>query len=625
MRYFWMIGLYVGLVYGGEMDRLLEHYQEASELSKKTKDESRGHLTIYTRDDLERMQVETLKDLLKSLRFSRYLENRLGDPDLFNNDPIVYNSKSVRIYINEHEMVVPITGSGFFLFGNIDLDFVDHVEVYQGFPSFDFAIEPASVVIKLYTKSAKRDAGSRIKGEVASHYSHKENFYTAGYTSQGDVAYFLYANHTDDRRERRQLGSDLLSRDRKVDHLYTSVEKGQHLIEMQAFWQKSDNLLGLFPYVVPEDTYTNRTFFNVSYSYFSEDKRLALHASYLKGKITLDEVYTPTLPVLYGGYSHASYDKRASALTLLSKKKFTIGKHAISLGLQYRHKSFTLDDFTYDSIINTVPQYYNKETIYSLFLEDYMSITESDLVGISLMQQYYKRDGKMHDETIPQARLSYIHADIHDDVSFTAKTFFSYREMMPDPIATATTHMGNPKLTAENIIVASQEFGYKKGALDTKVVIGSSRTQGYLVPNTRGVMQNSDKRLTLKFASLEMGYQFRAHDRLRLMWSYLNVSGDDTDKDVKLYNCTIQMLNTIGKFDLFNELVINKNYGGVKDGYDYSMGVRYRITKDLHIKLKGENIFDSGLTQKFLYRIPTEQIEVPVIERKFRVGLEYLF
>ncbi|MBL6973380.1 MAG: TonB-dependent receptor, partial [Sulfurimonas sp.] len=63
-----------------DLDTLLENYQKESDLSQKTKDESAGNLIVYTRDDLERMQVESLKDILKSLRGFTYLENRFGQP-----------------------------------------------------------------------------------------------------------------------------------------------------------------------------------------------------------------------------------------------------------------------------------------------------------------------------------------------------------------------------------------------------------------------------------------------------------------------------------------------------------------------------------------------------------------
>ena len=89
--------------YAQDIDDLLTQYKEASELSHKTKDEAAGNLIVYTRDDLERMQANTLKDIIKSLRFFQYAENRMGQPDMLNQDPITYYSKGVRLYLNDNE------------------------------------------------------------------------------------------------------------------------------------------------------------------------------------------------------------------------------------------------------------------------------------------------------------------------------------------------------------------------------------------------------------------------------------------------------------------------------------------------------------------------------------------
>ena len=68
------------------IDSLLQEYEKNSELSNKTKDESAGNLIVYTRDDLERMQAESLQDVLKSLRLFSYIENRIGQTDILNQD-----------------------------------------------------------------------------------------------------------------------------------------------------------------------------------------------------------------------------------------------------------------------------------------------------------------------------------------------------------------------------------------------------------------------------------------------------------------------------------------------------------------------------------------------------------
>jgi hypothetical protein len=87
------------------------------------------------------------------------------------------------------------------------------------------------------------------------------------------------------------------------------------------------------------------------------------------------------------------------------------------------------------------------------------------------------------------------------------------------------------------------------------------------------------------------------------------------------------MINTISKFDIFNELVINTGFDNLDNGFDYSAGIRYAFHPDFHINLKGENIFDTGLTRKYYYNtsLVPKRLEVPVVEQKFMLTMEYLF
>lgn len=54
-------------------------------------------------------------------------------------------------------------------------------------------------------------------------------------------------------------------------------------------------------------------------------------------------------------------------------------------------------------------------------------------------------------------------------------------------------------------------------------------------------------------------------------------------------------------------------------GYDYSAGAIYNYSKNIDIKLKGENIFDQA-SQGNIYGI-----KVPALERRGILTLEYIF
>ena len=151
MKIFFLIILtFSTLLQAYDIDEMLDLYRKSSDLSQKTKNESLGHLTVYTRDDIERMQAHTLGELLNSLRSFRYKENMLGLPDVLHTDPSLYASDTVKIFINDHEITSAFAGSGLFIYGNIELGFVDHVEIYEGSTSTAVNSEPAIVTITLF-------------------------------------------------------------------------------------------------------------------------------------------------------------------------------------------------------------------------------------------------------------------------------------------------------------------------------------------------------------------------------------------------------------------------------------------------------------------------------------------
>ena len=610
-------------LYAQNLDSLLSSYKSASELSKKTKDENAGNLIVYTRDDLERMQVESLQDLLKSQRFFRYLENRLGEPDLLNNDPLAYSSKAVKIYLNDTELTNPIAGTGIITFGNIAMDFIDHVEIYQGFPSFEFAIEPAVLVIKLYTKSPKKDAGSRIKALVGTNGSNKENIYTADVT-ENNIGYFLYANHEDQNRYKRSAEDKTLKRDVHTNHFYGSFEKESTKLELNALKIKRDEFLGVLPYAVPENSKKEQSHFTATLSTkLLSDKSLSLHADYLQTSGEYKATYSPALPAFFGGFSSFEQPYNSQALTLLAKKEYHFAKNSLSLGLQFRHKSFQFSKIKEDGVENTTPQKYTGENIYSLFIEDSYAFTQNDLLSLSFMQQHYQRNNNVKSMSPQQLRLGYIKSLQH----FTSKTFLNKQQLVPEPYMTAEPYIGNPDLGPATYTGGTQEFSYKTKEHFSRLMFGYTQIKDFLVPNKVGKIQNSQKELSTYVASLEYKYHFRKSDELHLEANLLKLDGTDIALDTTHINYLIRILNSFSKLNIFNELIINKGYDSKQIEYNYSVGAKYAVTQDLKVTFKGDNVFNKGLTRDYMYAIlpTTKSLTVPVVEQKFMFGMEYLF
>ncbi len=611
-----------------DIDVLLQDYHKESELSKKTKDESAGNLIVYTRDDLERMQVESLKDLLKSLRFFAYAENRLGQPDILNQDPITYYSKSVRVYLNENELLTAITGSGLILFGDMEMDFIDHVEIYEGFPSFDFGIEPATIVIRLYSKTAEHDEGGRVKATIGSHGTNKQNVY---YTNQENgISYFIYANRTDDKKDSYIHQGETLRRDEQTNRFYGSLEVENHRLEFHAMKADGDAFLGSLVGNTPHSTFAEASFINLStHSKFLNDS-LTLNLSYIDAQHDLSYKYNPATPIFMPPASFVtSLDQtiEEEAFTANLKKVWDLDIHTISAGVQYRYKHFDLTDVTVNAFISPTTQAYYKEEVFSIFLQDLIALNDNHLISLSVMNLIYERDGNVDDPNTLQLRLGYIYSNNE----WVSKTFISHQEFASEPYMTISPHYGNALLKPETYTSIFQEISYETSRTIYKVILGYGSNEKVPILDQNFQMQNSSKKIYGHLAAAEYTLLFNQKDKLELQANYTYIESPYGNKALKHYAYVARMLNSISKFDIFNELLVRSGYKNISTGYDYSAGVKYNLNRDFHINLKADNIFNKGLKWDYINQIDpatgltSDRVVVPVVERRFLLGMEYLF
>ena len=631
MKVLFLIIMVFNIAYSQSLDTLLKDYAQESDLSKQTKSESAGNLIVYTRDDLQRMQVETLSDILKSLRFFPYRENRIAQPDYLNQDPITYYSKSIRVYLNENELLSPIAGSGLILFGNMEMDFIDHVEIYEGFPSFDFGTEPATVVIRLYTKTAKHDEGGRVKATVGSYGTNKQNVY---YTNAvEDFSYFIYANRLEDNKKQYEHNNETLRRDRVSNRFYSSINNENHKLEVHLLKTEGDAFLGSLVGNIPQETSADSSYASLSLNSKFMNDSLKVNISYLKTSSYFSYTYNPSTPVLLPIDSAPfvvainSLDQtiHEEALTASIKKEWLMDMHTFSIGAQYRYKHFDLTDAEFNVPTAPIKQAYYREDIYSFFLQDLISLNENNVVTLSVMDQVYDREGSVKNPNTLQLRAGYIYTD----ENFVAKTFLSRQEFASEPYMTISPHYGNADLESETYTSIFQEFSYKNMNSLSKMILGYGYTENLSVlDSSTFTMQNSDDKVESYSAALEYTLFFREKDKLELQAAYVYVSTiysniDDTNH----FNYTIRLLSTYQKFDIFNELVIHTERNYIEDGYNYSAGIKYKISPDFHVNAKGVNIFDSALNKQYLNKFlpSTDYVEIPTEDRRFLISMEYLF
>ena len=607
------------------IDQMLDLYRKDSDLSNKTKNESLGHLTIYTRDDIERMQAHKLSELLNSLRSFRYDENMLGVPDVFHTDPALYGSDVVKIFINDHEITSAFAGSGLFIYGNIDLGFVDHVEIYEGSTSTRINSEPAVVTIKLYSKDPVREVGTNIQGYVGSRGTNHENISYA--SAADDFKYYLYASRSDiDRTQYTHAGHNL-SRDYKDKHAlmtmdYKNIKLGVEYIDHQA-----DPFLSLSMFATPNDgdmeyklkrisattTFLNDDSLKLSLSFIRINDNLNLHMDGTRWSpanllLTHDSMLSESIDDIYNAKLEKIFDYKAN--------------HFI-VGSEYTKKSLH-DINTYNNGVYATPPAFVDNSILSFYLQDDYALTQNQMITASVKYNDYdsKSNLTQRDFDTLQMRLGYIVTS----KSSMFKAFASQMQLPTEQYALETS----PLHIIEILHIRDFSAEYSKSI--NKNTVGACLEYIQNENSQFIIARNGGKKYYNNYsASMKYDYEFNPFNDLKSM-VYINKYHNPVTTESETVNgAYVRLLNTWRKFDIYNEADYYRVKHSPINGINYNLGLRYKATDALIFSAKGTNIFNSAAKSKYSYvqmnGFTPEQksLYISPIDRTFIVGMEYSF
>ena len=154
------------------------------------------------------------------------------------------------------------------------------------------------------------------------------------------------------------------------------------------------------------------------------------------------------------------------------------------------------------------------------------------------------------------------------------------------------------------------------------------RVQRNTIVENLGMMKNIDDKYKTIASYLEYTHNFNSNNKLIANISNNYSCGMPSSK--RETAAFVRSLNTIGKFDIFNEIVYNRNNTTNKNYYDYSAGIKYNHSREFIFSIKGENIFNKGFEESYFRIDPdTGTLDEPLllspIEQRFYLTLEYLF
>ncbi len=603
-----------GFSFAEEIDALLQKYNQQNDLSQKTIDKNKGHLILFTRERLEKMHAKTLKDVFKTTPIIYYHENRYALPDpLSSGDFELYRSNFIRLYIDGVEVTQGWMGSGIMLYGNINIDFVDHIEFYYISPSFETSVEPAYLTIFLYSKEAKQENGGKLDLIVGSR----------GYNSQSisfaqqvkDLSYMVNFSHTDAQREKVPNGTSFpLSRDFEQTQLFSYVKTDKQTFHLQAIKKQADSLAGLSYDATP--LVSQADYLNIHMDYtieFSENWKAQFAYDWLK--IDSDQEDDHPL-VRFGRKKKKSTTKNSTYSAELTYRE-TINEHHILSGVKTRFKE--LDSITLQGMPSPSLSF-TRESVLSAFFQDQYLLSEAQLLTFGLEYTKIYRNGPVEDDTLLQLRLGYLYNGEH----FSYKTYI-YRTMFAlDPVSRYFDSAYFKDIPLQTTLGMTQEFTYTKDNYRANLML-------LLMHDEESLVQNSISGDSIDFFTVfNYDYTFNRDNKLYLQLYYAyykNIFNLDKLQD---YSGYLSFLNSYEDMDFYNGLVWHQNSINHKNYFDLTTSLSWNIKEDLTVTLKGENLLDRA-KKTYLFRVdpqthtPLSPLEVSPVDRRFTVEVEYLF
>lgn len=616
------------------LDDLLSQYRSNADLSNETKQESAGSVTVFTREQLEKMQAYNLRDILKTVPGFTMQETASGQATLTKAKGSTFNSQFLKLYINDHEVSSIGYGSAMMMWGYLDISYIDHIEIYQTGSSVMAGDEPPGIVVRLYSKDPEREdggaftamGGSRGSNEFNAYYAYKGSRYSA----------FAYADtHTENRKSYDSgRSSSPIQRDFTTTNFFASLQGDDFTIDAAQFRLESDRLFGLDTNHTPLDNNADLIHrYLVGTKYF-QDKTLKIRLAYdnANHKHTESDLGGISLYNRDGTLQSVNawhFNKSESILDAVADKQFLLSNHDIHTGVQTKYRKVTPNSLITDGNerVDEITGPTRWDT-YSVFVSDDVTLDEHNLVFANFKLDHYNLNGGGEDFNDYVIRLGHV----YNDGKWLWKNFavrtYGY------PVFLQTTYFpfitkSNSHLKSEERIALSTEVTYKTSATNTSIRLIYNTAKDAISLQNNAYINSS---ATPEFYSVFGSHEIRFGQDHRLSASAYYGNDDMPLTQSSQYGGLIQLFDTFGAVDVYNELLYRSGYHyftpsginvTVKEGYDYTLGITYHATKDLSFFAKGENLLNKAIVTP--YPMPTYVDYIAPFDRTFRAGLKYVF
>ncbi len=610
---------FFSILLAGDFSILLNKIEKNDDLSNKTRMESSGISYVITRYQLDAMQAKTLGDILDNTAIG-YLESRYGIVDPYSISYLPYNSVGVRVFIDNQEIASGEYDNTLYLFGKLDLSFVDHIEIYYMSPTYSLSNEPAYIIIKLYTKDAKRDEGQKIAASYGSFKSNKEVY---DWAKSGNYSLYLHLSRLEWNHKKYKIKSSTLNRNsitknflftvynQNTRYLFTAINYRQHaflglsldgnikhsMITSNLIHFGVDTKQNKFTLKYSIDYGTDKSFFEENdggFLFFSTQNNIPI-----KKVDTNDYTLINTLNGFYKDRKH---------------------KNEYIIGAGYRNK---IIDFYHIKINGSKIAYNgpNQENVYTAYAEDNYQYLKNAVftVGFSGFQYFVKTGDKF----LKQYKIGNTYLADKNNIF---KFFYHHMEFMnANYLVSTLLPVDKIRPRISDIYIGKYKKIVKNDTYEINVLY--SQNKNWIIPTTDG--------LTVYKKSIPVRiYDFKYHhnyDEINdFVVEFSRMFFGDTALKSNEY---LILMNThrYKKFQFFENLVykMEKFTNDIKTGINVNFAAKYDVNDNLTLGFKAYNILNRRYgNDYFLINFQNNSmnfIRLPLYERSIDFNVEYLF
>ncbi len=628
MKVLFLLTLLTSLLFSKELilDDLLKEYEDSESLYKKTKKESAGFLLVYSRADLDKMQAYSLKDVFKTIRMYNTQVNRTGGVGIINAGAGKTSMPPLKLYIDDFEISTVVQRNAFDMYGDMDIYFVDHIEVYQGGSSLAFGNELGSMVIRLYSKDPSRENSTSVQLGVDSKAGANLRAVDAG--TMGEYNYLLYANSAKTEYDKHNMNNQELSRDGVRYQAHFKISKDDDFsVELDGIINKNDIFAGFGP--APTGDKTTRSFGYINaIKYFPGNVEVSISATQEdKEAYNTDAVGIPLMDGSGSSSNDIHMHVRSNTFKTAIKKKIVSGNSDLFIGAEIQKKVIKHNE--YEGFTTPVTFGPDEVNIYMLYIEELYNINKNNLLAFSAKYARYENSFDKNNNEY-SLRVGYIGLL---DNAWSTKVFAIKRYIYPNMIQTSfapPSYTANPDLDSSDINMISGEVEYMQEK--NRLVFGfaykeiDNAIRLVQVSPGKKMYDNSDATKNFHRYYIRGEHNFDLDNKIivEAFKAFKEVDGSPDS------GALIQIFNSFDKFDIYNELVYRSGVsyipimGGydIDPAYDYTLSVAYNMNKNLSIKAKGENLLDKASNTAL---DKNGLIQIPAIERRGILTVEYTF